>query len=174
MLTKEIAPTLKSRRLALGLSQAELALRAGVSRTTLSRLEHGVDAPVQTDVLERVLHALDLHPNLSLLGEPPRGADDARRRARLEEQLRRAALREKHLRLALDLTTRGAEMKTAISAARAQVALWEHNRTCSPFYIRRWDAILRLPVKQMAAEIAALGEWSDAMFQNSPWSGTWS
>lgn len=167
--TQEIAPTLKNRRQALGLSQAELALRADVSRTTLSRLESGADAPVQTDVLERVLQALDLHPSLSW--STP--ADDARRRARLEEQLRRADLREKHLRLALDLASRGAEMKARIAAARAQVALWERNRTCSPFYIRRWGAILRLPAKQMAAAIAAQGEWSDAMFQNSPWSGAW-
>jgi transcriptional regulator with XRE-family HTH domain len=170
MFARELAPAIKNRRLALGLSQVELASRADVSRTTLSRLESGADAPIQTDVLERVLHALDLRPSLSWSTT----ADDPRRRARLEEQVRRADLREKHLRLALDLATRGPEMKARIAAARAQVALWERNRTCSPFYIQRWGDILRLPVKPMAVAIAARGEWSDAMFQNSPWSGTWS
>jgi len=174
MFTQELAPALKNRRLALGLSQVELAQRAEVSRTTLSRLENGADTPFQTDVLDRLVRALDLHPRLSWSENAVRSALDERHRARLEEQIHRAAMRERHLRLALDLATRGAEMKAHIAEARAQVALWQRNRTCSPFYIKRWGAILRLPPKQMAAEIAALGEWSDALFQNSPWSGAWS
>jgi len=170
MLRQQLAPQIKSRRLALGMSQMMLAQRASVSRTTLSRLESGVDAATQTDVLERILQVLQLSPQIAWAATP----DMDKRLARLSEQIRMLDLREKHLRLALDLATRPREMKAHIIAARAQVALWAQNRTCSPHYIQRWSAILRLPLPKMAREMADLGDWTNAMFQNTPWSDVWS
>ena len=170
MLRQQFASHIKSRRIALGLSQVMLAQRASVSRTTLSRVESGVDAPTQTDVIERILSALQLSPQLDWAAAP----DTEKRIARLNEQIRMRDLHEKHLRLALDLATRPREMKGQVNAAREQVALWARNHTCSPHYIRRWSEILSLPLPKMAREMADLGEWSNAMFQNTPWSGAWS
>lgn len=170
LIVDQLLPHIKSRRLALGLSQITLAQRASVSRTTLCRLENGGDTPVQTDVIERVLGVLGLSPRLDWTP----GGDPQRLVARLREQIRVQDLRERHLRLALDLATRPLEMKAQVNAARAQVALWARNRTCSPHYIRRWSKLLSLPLPEMGLKMAGLGEWSNAMFQNSPWSGAWS
>ena len=72
-------------RLNRGLTQAELAGRAGVSVATLQRLEAG--RSVQTETLVRVFRALDLLANMdALLPEPPRSplqlAKQARRQRR--------------------------------------------------------------------------------------------
>ena len=152
MLRQQLAPQIKSRRLALGMSQMVLAQRASVSRTTLSRLEGGVDTPIQTDVLERILDALALSPRLDCGPTGTASSITEKQLARLREQIRMQELREKHWRLALDLVTRPREMKRHVIAARAQVALWEQNRTCSPHYIHRWSAILSLPSPEMARE----------------------
>lgn len=174
MLRQQLAPQIKSRRLALGMSQMRLSQLASVSRTTLSRLEGGVDTPIQTDVLERILGALALSPRLDCAPMPDTARPDVEKQlARLREQIRMQELREKHWRLALDLATRPREMKRHVIAARAQVALWAQNRTCSPHYIHRWSEILNLPLPAMAREMTTLGEWTNAMFQNTPWSGAW-
>ena len=171
VILQQLAPHIKSRRIALGLSQVMLAQRASVSRTTLSRLESGAEASTQIDVIERILGALALSPRVEWTTPVP---DAEKRMARLHEQIRMQEIHEKHWRLALDLATRPREMKSQVKAARTQVALWEKNRTCSPRYIRRWSEILSLPLPEMARAMTELGNWTNAMFQNSPWSGAWS
>ena len=171
MMLQQLAPHIKSRRIALGLSQVVLAQRACVSRTTLSRLESGAESSTQIDVIERILDALALSPRLEWT---PTAPDTEKRMARLHEQIRMQKIHEKHWRLALDLATRPREMQRHVKAARAQVALWAQNRTCSPHYILRWSEILKLPLRDMAREMTTLGDWANAMFQNTPWSGAWS
>ena len=47
-LVERLANSLKERRSALGLTQAELALRVGVSRKTINTVENGVFVPSTT------------------------------------------------------------------------------------------------------------------------------
>jgi hypothetical protein len=53
------------------------------------------------------------------------------------------------------------------------LALWSGNRTCSAFYIERWQALLDLPLMDLVQAMQTLGEWEDALLQNSPWSWAW-
>ena len=53
-----IGKAVRDRRLALGLSQTELAKRAGMTQPALSRLEAGAAVPT-IPVLDRLAHALD-------------------------------------------------------------------------------------------------------------------
>ncbi|MDT8321706.1 MAG: helix-turn-helix transcriptional regulator [Xanthomonadales bacterium] len=55
---REIGERISRRRLDLGLTQAEVALQAGVAKRTLERLEAG--GSVQLTTLVRVLRVLDL------------------------------------------------------------------------------------------------------------------
>ena len=61
----ELGGRLTQRRIESGLSQAELAHRAGVSKRTVERVEAG--APAQTATLARMLRALDLLDRLEAL-----------------------------------------------------------------------------------------------------------
>jgi len=56
-----MARALKNRRLKLGISQRELAERAGVGTTTVFNLEQG-SCKVQLDIFLQVLAALDMIP----------------------------------------------------------------------------------------------------------------
>jgi hypothetical protein len=100
--------------------------------------------------------------------------DDARRLARLQQQNQVLQQRNRHLRLAIELTHDERAASAKIARARERVALWRSKRSCSPFYIERWSRLLTLPPRKLAKAMASLGEWEDAFFQNSPWSGTYS
>ncbi|MEX0900432.1 MAG: helix-turn-helix domain-containing protein [Gammaproteobacteria bacterium] len=76
----ELGQRLTHRRIALGLTQAEAATEAGISKRTLERLEAG--EPVQTPTLVRVLRQLDALPALDALLPPAKpGPVDALQRA---------------------------------------------------------------------------------------------
>jgi len=168
MLSAQFGDLIRKERLAKGLKQAELARAARVSRTIVSGLEQGKARPVQTDVLDRLLGALDLRPRLA--------ADsmlEDRQRARLEQQAKLALQRNRHLRLAIELAGSPKSARDLIAGARSVVDLWRRNRTCSPLYIRRWSALLALPPGELAKAMATLGEWENALFQNTPWSWAW-
>jgi hypothetical protein len=98
---------------------------------------------------------------------------DSRKLARLEEEIKRLERRERHLRLALCLAADESAAAALVAKARQRVDLWRRNRSCSPFYIDRWSRALALPPREIAKEMASLGEWEDAMLQNSPWSWAW-
>jgi hypothetical protein len=135
----------------------------------VSRLEQSKPQPVQTDTIERLLRALEVEPQVI----DPSVRDAARKLVRLEQQNKLVERRNRHLRLAIELANdeRGAAAKVA--KARERVALWRSKRSCSPFYVERWSKLLALPPRKMAKAIASLGEWEDALFQNSPWSWAW-
>ncbi|WP_276676033.1 helix-turn-helix domain-containing protein [Selenomonas artemidis] len=48
----------KDRRLALGITQAELANKSGVSRATVSDIENGKKVSIKTETLMRLAEAL--------------------------------------------------------------------------------------------------------------------
>jgi transcriptional regulator with XRE-family HTH domain len=68
---------LRELRHALGLTQAELATRAGVRRATLSRLENSRVSAVDLVVLEKLAVTLGVEPGFLLSRTPPRTAADA-------------------------------------------------------------------------------------------------
>jgi transcriptional regulator with XRE-family HTH domain len=55
-----------------GLTQAELAAAAGVSRATINRIETGRSRTVDLDMLEKVARALGVAPQLLLADQPRR------------------------------------------------------------------------------------------------------
>lgn len=147
------------------LSQIALCERARVSRAVLSKMENGI-GPVQTDVLDRLVVALGAQVTVTI-GESV--TDASRVEARLRQRLREAALREFHLRLAVRLSLVPEGAGSMIKRAKQQVALWAERKTCSADYVDRWNAALSGTPQDVAAAMSALGEWENAMFQNSPW-----
>lgn len=164
MLAQLAGEMVRGHRVAKGLSQAQLARNAGVSRTVLSRLEQGKARAVQTDILDRLFEALGVKPMVLSAA-----ASDDRKRARMEQQHRLDQARSRHLRLALDLANDGRATVPLISKARERVDLWRQEQICSAYYIDRWARVLDLPPRGIAKEMASFGDWEDAMFQNSPW-----
>jgi len=170
MLVAQYGKLIKDQRVRKGMKQQELADTARVSRAVLSRLEQGKPQPVQTDTIERLLNALDVEPQV--LDGTRR--DDARKLARLERERKLEQQRNRHLRLAIELADDEKAASARVARARARIDLWRRKRSCSPFYIERWSEILALPPRKLAKAMASLGEWEDALFQNSPWSWAWS
>ncbi len=168
MLAQLSGEIVRGHRVAKGLSQAQLARNASVSRTVLSRLEQGKATAVQTDVLDRLFEALGVKP--SVLGAAP---SDDRKRARLEQQHKLEQTRSRHLRLAIELASDEHSAVALVSKAKERVDLWRQKQSCSPYYIERWARVLELPPRGIAKEMASFGAWEDALFQNSPWSWVW-
>lgn len=170
MLAAQFGRFIKDERVRKGLRQKDLANKAQVSRVVLSRLEQGKPKPVQSDTIDRLLDALGVK---SPVLEQNSGRDVARKLARLEQELKVRQQRERHLRLALELDQDKAAAAGKVAKARERVEVWRKNKSCSPYYIDRWSRILALPPRKMAKEMSSLGEWEDALFQNSPWSWAW-
>jgi transcriptional regulator with XRE-family HTH domain len=75
---------LRELRLALGLTQAELAARAGTRRATVSRLENSRVTAIELEVLEKLADVLGVEPGflLSRMPAPTGGPGRGRSRAR--------------------------------------------------------------------------------------------
>jgi transcriptional regulator with XRE-family HTH domain len=63
-------------RLALGLSQTEVAARMGTSQSAVARLERG-DADVRLSTLQRYAAALERRVDFGLTGRDHSGGDDS-------------------------------------------------------------------------------------------------
>lgn len=169
MLAEQYGKLVKDQRVRKGLTQKALSDAARVSRAVLSRLEQCKSQPVQTDTIERLLRALDIDPQV--LDRPAPG--DARKMARLEQQRKLELQRNRHLRIAVELAADARGASAMVTRARERVELWRSKQSCSAFYIDRWSELLALPPRKLAKAMASLGEWEDALFQNSPWSWAW-
>ncbi len=169
MLAEQYGKLIKDQRVRKGLTQKELADVARVSRAVLSRLEQCRPQPVQTDTIERLLRALDISTEVA----DGSGRNDARKLARIEQQRKLEHQRSRHLRLAIELTGDARAAAALVAKARERVDLWRRKQSCSAFYIDRWSELLALPPRKLAKAMASLGEWEDALFQNSPWSWAW-
>ena len=167
MLAAQYGSLIKEARLRKGLTQEDLAEKAQVSRAVLSKLEQG-KKPVQSDTLDRLLAALEVRPQIG-----PTSGEALRKLARLEQEIKRLERRERHLRLAVHIAGDESAAAALVAKARQRLDLWRRNRSCSPFYIDRWSQALALSPREIAKEMASLGEWEDAMLQNSPWSWAW-
>jgi transcriptional regulator with XRE-family HTH domain len=168
MLAAEYGKFIKDWRIRKGLKQEELAHKAKVSRAVLSGLEQGKRKAVQCDTIDRLLAALEIAPSFDRADR-----DSLRKVARLEQEIRLRQQRERHLRLAIELVEDESAAAAKVAKAKERVELWRKNRSCSPFYIDRWSQLLAQPPHKIAKEMSSLGEWQDAMFQNSPWSWAW-
>ena len=159
----EISRALRASRLVKGLSQQALAAAAGISRTTLVQIEKGKDAQVSS--IEAVGQVLGVA--FGILAEAP---DLARRRqARLENQAKLAASREKHLKIAAQLALGGDTADALKQNALHMVQLWREKKLCSPVYIDRWHAILDTEPRCIAQNLLAMDdEWGPALRQNTP------
>lgn len=71
-LVYDVAATVRELRRAKGLSQMELALRAGVEQPAISRFERGVGSMTLTK-LDKIAGALDLQVSLQLVPRAPGG-----------------------------------------------------------------------------------------------------
>ena len=168
MLAKQYGKLIKEARIQRGWKQDELASKAQVARAVLSRLEQSNPKAIQSDTLDRLLAALELSPQIG-------GSNDAgpRKMARLEQEIKIRKQRERHLRLAISLGDNASGAADKVAKARQRVELWRKNSSCSPLYIDQWTRLLALQPREMAKAMSSLGEWEDAMFQNSPWSWAW-
>lgn len=169
MIAVEYGKLIKAQRVRNGLTQQELAEKARVSRAILSGLEQGKRTAVQANTIDRLLQVLAIEPQIDASA---RGS--MRRLARLEQQVRLGRQRERHLRLALALADDQRAARARVAKARERVELWRSGKTCSRFYIERWSRLLSQPPRKIARQMSSLGEWEDALFQNSPWSWAWS
>jgi len=73
---------LKELRVALGLTQAELAARAGVRRATVSRIENAHVTGIDFAVLERLAGVLGVEPGMLISRVPPPAVTPGRERSR--------------------------------------------------------------------------------------------
>ena len=91
--------------------------------------------------------------------------------ARERERTRRVERRLAHTALAAHLLAAPKpEAQALVARARAVVDRWERERLCSRHYISRWRKLLAGPVRRVARELLQTSAWTDALFQNTPWS----
>jgi len=158
---------LRSARRGRRMSQVALAAASDTGRVTIARLEAGSAQDFRLGTLSRLCEALGLE-----LAALPRGGQNAQETllAREREHMRRLDLRRRHCALAVRLLAAPAPQPVAmLRQARAAVDRWERERLCSEHYITRWRAILAGPARSVALRLIEHDEWTDALFQNTPW-----
>ena len=145
-----IAKELRALRMAKGLTQQALADIAGISRTTLVQIEKGKDAQLSSIAMAGQV----LGVTIGVLQESP---DIARRRqARVDNDTKLAASREKHLKIAVKFAMGGAEAIALKKDALRIVKLWQDKQLCSPAYIERWLKILNARPMQIAKNLSTI------------------
>ena len=154
---------LKRLREQKGLSQVDMAKTAGIGRSTLVHLENGADVRLSmVTAVARVL-GVEIEP----VAEP--SVMIQRKQARLQNAFRMQALQSAHRRIALDLMQGDPSMAKAMIEARRMVEIWERDKTCSPFYIRSWKAVLRGSAREVGKALSRLDQkWELALLQNTP------
>jgi transcriptional regulator with XRE-family HTH domain len=158
-----IAKDLRALRLAKGLTQQALADAAGISRTTLVQIEKGKDAQLSSITMAGQI----LGVTVGVLQQSPEMA--RRKQARADNQVKLAASREKHLKIAVKFALGGAQATALKKDALRMVKLWREKQLCSPVYIERWLKILNAKPLQVAQSLASMDdEWGPAMRQNTP------
>lgn len=158
-----LAKDLRALRIARGMTQQALADAAGISRTTLVQIEKGKDAQLSSIIMAGQI----LGVTVGVFQESPEMA--RRKQARADNQVKLAASREKHLKIAVKFALGGAEATALKKDALRIVKLWQDKQLCSPIYIERWLKILNAKPAQIAQSLATMDdEWGPAMRQNTP------
>ena len=163
--TKRLGQNLRAARESVKRSQEDVALAAKVGRSTLVHVESGKGASLSK--IMAIANVLGV--DVVLAG--PESAQTVRRLARLEQGAKVQSAREAHLRLAVLMLGDAAAGKPLIDDARKTVSVWRANKSCSPFYIESWEALLKGSVKEVGRSLGAIDErWSNALLQNTPFS----
>ncbi|MCG6927610.1 MAG: helix-turn-helix domain-containing protein [Acidobacteria bacterium] len=163
-----LAEQIRAARRQHGLTQAGLAERSEVSRVTIARLESGAPQDLRARTLARLCEALGLEMAALPLGGQPRLE---KRLAREKDRTRRVERRRDHAVLAARLLAAPRpEARQLIARAQGVVDRWGRDRLCSQHYISRWRALLAGPVERVARALIEPSDWTDALFQNTPWS----
>ena len=158
-----IGQTLRFLRMGKAMTQESLARAAGISRTTLVQIEKGKDAQISS--VENAGQVLGV--TLGILVEPPEMA--RKRQARADNQIKLAASREKHLKLAVQFALGGKDALALKDKALRMVQRWEDHALCSPTYIERWRNLLEATPEQIARNLLGMDdEWGPALRQNTP------
>jgi transcriptional regulator with XRE-family HTH domain len=164
-----IGTSLRALREQKQLSQEAVARAAGIGRSTLVHLENGADVRItKAAAVARTLGAtLSTAANADAANTASDVAERQLERARMNE--RNLRLMNAHLRLALDLIATKPDAAALLTPARERVALWARERTCSPFYIDTWHAVLHGEPAAVGHALARLDPcWELALMQNSP------
>jgi transcriptional regulator with XRE-family HTH domain len=159
---------LREARRRKGLSQAALAQASGAGRVTIARLEAGGAGDFRVGTLTRLCEALGLE--LSALPREARPTQEILL-ARERERAQRLDRRRRHAALAARmLAAPPGEAAALLRDARAAVDRWQRERLCSEHYISRWRGLLSGPARRVALRLLEHDAWTDALFQNTPWS----
>ena len=162
---KRLGQNLRAARESVKRSQEDVALAAQVGRSTLVHVESGKNASLSK--IMAIANVLGV--DVVLAG--PESAQTVRRLARLEQDAKVQSAREAHLRLAVLMLGDAVAGKPLIDDARKTVSVWRANKSCSPFYIESWEALLKGSVREVGRSLGAMDErWSNALLQNTPFS----
>jgi transcriptional regulator with XRE-family HTH domain len=163
-----LAEQIRAARRQQGLTQVALAERSEVSRVTIARVESGAPQDLRAGTIGRLCEALGLEMAALPLGSQSRLE---KLLARERERTRRVERRRDHAVLAARLLAAPrSEARQLIARARTVVDRWERDCLCSHHYISRWRALLAGPVERVAQALIEPSDWTDALFQNTPWS----
>ena len=66
------------------------------------------------------------------------------------------------------------EPKRVLEIALANVALWERERTCSPYYVETWRLLLMKPPEEIRKIVLADTDEGQALCANHPFAGVFS
>lgn len=163
-----LSQQLRAARRRLGLTQTALARISGVGRVTIARLEGGSSQDLRAGTLARLCGAL----GLEMAALPVGGQLQLERLlARERDRTRRTERRLTHAALAARLLAAPrSDAEALVAQARLVVDRWQQDRLCSRHYISRWRELLAGPVERVAQALLDSGDWTDALFQNTPWS----
>ena len=162
---KRLGQNLRAARESGKRSQEDVASAAKIGRSTLLHVESGKGASLSK--IMAIAHVL----GADIVLAHPESAQTVRRLARLEQGAKVQSAREAHLRLAVLMLGDAVAGKPLIDDARKTVSVWRANKSCSPFYIESWEALLKGSVKEVGKSLGAMDErWSNALLQNTPFS----
>lgn len=161
-LDNAIGSQIRAARIALGLTQSDVAREADVSRATVVALER---SPGTARV--HSLMAAARVCGLSVGTQHPDGDVLERRLARAQQREREERRYALHMRLAACLVLGNSAQ--ALQDARQAVARWAVGRSCSSAYITAWDGLLQGSQQEVGERLASLSLPKDAsLLQNTP------
>lgn len=163
---REIGAAIRAARKRLGLSQADVCRKIGVSRSTLDHIER-FNGRLDVGVLKMIAAARQAGLQMGVHGESPGILERRMERARAAAHV--ASVREKHFRFAAMLAVNDKRALARLKEAREMVRLWVKNRSCSEEFIARWsDIVNREPASAAKRILSIEPDWLNALFQNTP------
>ena len=135
-------------------------------------LDAATNAPVAIERHGKI-KAIVASPAFFATASAQQGQLVERKMARLAQAIREKERLIKHQQVAVNLLTLPPRQgKALVKKALDIVAQWQSDRLCSLDYIEKWQALLHLPLPELAkAMVSDPDGWGPALRQNSPWPG---